>query len=159
MRTLLSFVMAAFLAAAQNDNTRNAGTPEDQAAVHRAALDYVEAIYEGKPELIDKSVSPELSKRGVYYNAKERKWIEAKMPFERLKAISLTFNKGKKDSSQWPKRITVFEVMNQTANVKVVADWGMDYLQLVKQEGQWKIVNIVWQSLPSASEKPTGSGH
>jgi hypothetical protein len=154
MRTFIVLTLAAAL----NLSAQNAGSPEDHAAVKRAALDYVEAIYEGKPELIDKSVSPELAKRGVYFSAKEQKWTEMKMPFERLKAISLTFNKSKKDSSKWPKEITVFEVMSHTANVKVVADWGMDYLQLVKQEGQWKIVNIVWQSLPTASEKQTGSG-
>jgi hypothetical protein len=158
MRIILVFVMTALLVSAQKASAENAGSAEDQAAVRRAALDYVEAIYEGKPELIDKSVSAELSKRGVYYSAEDRKWVETKMPFERLKAIAVSFNKAKKDSSKWTKEITVFEVMNHTASVKVVADWGMDYLQLVKQQGQWKIVNIVWQSLPSALEKQTGSG-
>lgn len=137
---------------------QNNGSAEDHAAVRQAALRYVEAIYEGKPELIDQSVAPDLAKRGLYFNAKEQKWTESKMPFERLKAVAVSFNKAKKDSSGWPREITVFEVMSHTANVKVVADWGMDYLQLVKQEGQWKIVHIIWQSLPKASEKPTGSG-
>lgn len=137
---------------------QNQGSAEDHAAVRQAALRYVEAIYDAKPELIDLAVAPDLAKRGVYFNAKEQRWTESKMPFERLKAIAVSFNKAKKDSSAWPREITVFEVMSHTANVKVVADWGMDYLQLVKQEGQWKIVHIIWQSLPKASEKLAGSG-
>jgi len=143
----MRYITLAFLAVSLL--AKNSGTAEDQAAVRQAALDYVEAIYQGKPELIEKSVSPELAKRGLYFNQKESKWLEVKMSFERLKNVAVTFNKDKKDSSKWPKEITVFEVMSHTANVKVVADWGMDYLQLVKTGGQWKIVNIVWQSLPS----------
>ena len=42
----------------------------------------------------------------------------------------------------------MIEVMNQTATSKVVADWGIDHMQLGKYDGQWKIVNILWQSHP-----------
>ncbi len=127
-------------------------TEEDRAAVRRAALDYVEAIYQAQPERLDRSVHPELSKHGFWFNDQEARWQEAKMPFARLKAIAATFNAAKKDSSRWPKEITVFEVMSHTANVKLVADWGVDYLQLIKTGGEWKILHIVWQSLPAPSK-------
>jgi len=42
---------------------------DDRAAVHQAALDYVTAVYEAKPELIERSVSPDLSKHGFMRQA------------------------------------------------------------------------------------------
>ena len=45
----------------------------DRAAVERAALDYVEGVYEVKPELIERSVHPDLAKVGFsIYQAKRQ---------------------------------------------------------------------------------------
>ncbi len=38
--------------------------------------------------------------------------------------------------------------IDQTASVKLIAEWGIDYMHLAKYEGQWKIVNVLWQSHP-----------
>jgi hypothetical protein len=34
---------------------------------------------------------------------------------------------------------------------KITAQWGIDYMQLAKFDGQWKILNIVWQSHPPSN--------
>jgi hypothetical protein len=44
--------------------------------------------------------------------------------------------------------VQVFEVLDRTANAKVTAQWGIDYMQLAKFTDGWKIVNIVWQTHP-----------
>ncbi|MGH9838243.1 MAG: nuclear transport factor 2 family protein [Blastocatellia bacterium] len=38
--------------------------------------------------------------------------------------------------------------MSLSASAKLVAEWGMDYFHLAKYDGKWKIVNVMWQSLP-----------
>jgi hypothetical protein len=43
-----------------------AQTNEDREAVQRAALDYVESIYDVDPAKVERSVHPELAKRGFY---------------------------------------------------------------------------------------------
>jgi hypothetical protein len=45
--------------------------------------------------------------------------------------------------------VKVFDVADQTASAKVTAMWGIDYLQLAKYEGRWKIINILWQAHPA----------
>ncbi len=127
----------------------------EEEAVRRAALDYVEGIYEAKPEYIERSVLPELAKRGFWFNEKQNQWQLTLMPYERLVALAKTWNQGRKDRAEWPKEVRVFEVQSHTASAKVVAEWGVDYLQLVKADGTWKIAHIVWQSLPKA--KKSGS--
>ena len=66
-----------------------------------------------------------------------------------INAPSSTKNKdGKRDLSI--KKVEVLDVLDQTAVAKVTAQWGIDYLQLAKYDGQWKIINIIWQTHPTA---------
>jgi hypothetical protein len=30
------------------------------------------------------------------------------------------------------------------ASVRTDADWGVDYMHLAKIDGEWKIVNVLW---------------
>ena len=48
-----------------------------------------------------------------------------------------------------PKEITVYDVQDQTANAKLTAWWGTDYLLLAKESGRWMIIAVLWQSPPA----------
>jgi len=37
-------------------------------------------------------------------------------------------------------------MLDQTAVVKLTADWGVDYMQFGKYDGRWLLVNVLWQS-------------
>lgn len=117
-------------------------------AVRRAALDYVEAIYEADPTRIERSVHPTLAKRGYYVN-RDGAWQESPMTYDQLLQTARTWNaNGKTLREGAPKQVTVLEVLDKTATAKIVAQWGIDYMHLAKYEDGWKIVNIVWQSHP-----------
>jgi hypothetical protein len=45
--------------------------------------------------------------------------------------------------------VEIFEVLDQTASAKLTAFWGIDYMHLAKYDGEWKIVQVLWQSAPS----------
>ncbi len=47
-----------------------------------------------------------------------------------------------------PEKVEVFDVLDQTAAAKLTALWGVDYLHLAKFEGEWKILQVLWQSQP-----------
>ena len=47
--------------------------------------------------------------------------------------------------------VQVLDVLDQTATAKIRAQWGIDYMQLAKFDGTWKIINIVWQTHPPSS--------
>jgi hypothetical protein len=125
----------------------NAQPTSDQQAVRRAALDYIDALYNADPSLIERSVHKDLDKRGFYWDNDAYK--EGRMSYAELIKLAGTWNQGdKRKLAQAARDVTVYEVNDQTASAKVTAQWGLDYLLLAKYEGRWKIIEIVWQSPP-----------
>lgn len=58
--------------------------------------------------------------------------------------------KGDKFPTYPKKKVLFLDVSDQTASVKLIADEWIDYLHLVKLNGSWKIVNVLWQYRNSA---------
>ena len=132
-----------FVAAEPRDQT-----PADKAAVQQAALDYLEGIYLVDPTRIERSVHPDLTKRGFWREPSKPTYEpQSTMTYTQLMALAASWNKaGTRDTSV--KKIEVLDVMDQTAIAKVTASWGIDHMQLAKYDGRWKIINIVWQAHP-----------
>lgn len=139
--TVLTLVTMTLPASAQQSVERD--------AVRRAALDYLEGFYEGDSTKLVRSVRPDVRKVG-YYKAREATTFQAEeMPFADIIAYANNFRKnGRSTPATAPREVTVGEVNDQTATAKVVAWWGIDYLQLAKYDGRWMIVNVMWQSPP-----------
>ncbi len=124
--------------------------PSERVAVKTAIEDYVLGLYEANPTRIERSVDTTLSKVGYWFNEKENQYADnLEMTYEELHSLSKTWNaKGDKVNPSSIKKITLHEVNDKTALGKVEAVWGVDYFQLAKVEGKWKIKNIIWQSHP-----------
>jgi hypothetical protein len=149
-RLLLAATLVAALAV-QGDARSQAAA--DREAVHAAVLDYVEALYQAQPERIERSVHPDLAKRGYFRRRGETTFANEPMSYKQLHDLAGSWNKDKKRPvAAAPKEITIYEVLNQTASAKLTALWGIDYMHLAKYDGTWKIVNILWQ------EPPPGDG-
>ena len=125
-----------------------AQSPADKAAVHQAATDYLEGIYLVDPTRIERSVHPDLTKRGFWREPSKTVYEpQTTMTFTQLMALAAAWNKaGTRDTSI--KKVEVLDVLDQTAVAKVTAFWGIDHMQLAKYDGRWKIINIVWQAHP-----------
>jgi hypothetical protein len=140
----LAFFLAAPLAAQQQADA-------DREAVRQAVLDYVEGIYNVEPSRIERSVHPNLAKLGFYRPPAEAAYrAGSKMAFQQLVEIAKTYNKEGKLRKDAPKEIVIYEVLDQTATVKLTAEWGIDYMHLAKFDGKWMIINVLWQSHPKA---------
>jgi hypothetical protein len=126
----------------------------DKDLVYAALEDYVEALYQVQPERIKKSVHPNLTKKGFWKGAgKETYGQEQTMTYQQLYDLAAKWNaKGNAITKDSPKTIEIYDVQDQTASGKLTAEWGTDYFQLAKYDGQWLIVNIVWQG---PRKKPT----
>ena len=123
----------------------------DADGVRAAVLDYVEGIYEVDPGRIERSVHRQMAKRGFYTEA-SGDYGESPMTYEQLHALAGTWNRdGRVDPATALKEVHLYEVLDQTASAKLVADWGIDYMHLAKYDGKWMIVNVLWQSHPTES--------
>lgn len=118
-------------------------------SVRRAALDYLEGFYEGDSTKIVRSVRPDVRKVGYYTAQGSPKYLAEEMPFAEMISYTNNFRKrGRTTPATAPREVIVGEVNDQTATAKIVAWWGIDYLQLAKYDGKWMIVNVMWQSAP-----------
>jgi Putative lumazine-binding len=68
-------------------------------------------------------------------------------------AMSLTQGTRARASSPTPKEkrqndVTVLDVFENAASVKIVATDWIDYLHVAKFNGRWVIVNVLWELKP-----------
>jgi hypothetical protein len=120
---------------------------KERKAVERAILDYVESAYTVDPSLTRRSVHPNLAKLG--FVEQDGQYVERPMTFEELVEVVKVFNKDGKIPPDAPKKVTVYEILDQTASARVEAWWGVDYVHLARFDGKWMIVNVLWQTLPA----------
>lgn len=116
----------------------------DRQGIEQAALDYIEGWYNGDAERMEHSLHPDLAKRIVFADPRG---------FDRLEPISamgLVIATRRGAGARTPperqrKQITILDVFCKAACVRVdAADW-IDYLHLGKLNGQWQIVNVLWE--------------
>jgi hypothetical protein len=135
-KLLIFFLFISLSSFAQNDNQ----------LVEKAMMNYLDALYDARPELIKESVHPNLNKFGFYQEGKDKPFGKmGQMSFERLEKLAGEWNAAKKIISI-PKKVEVLAVHDKIAIGKVSAEWGFDFIQLVKEDNKWLIINIVWQS-------------
>lgn len=129
-----------------------AQTNDEREAVRQAVLDYVEGIYEVNHSRIERSVHPEMAKRGFFMKKGESAYSSSQMTFAQLVELAKNYNKGGRVPKDAPKEVVVYDVLDQTASVKLTAVWGIDYMHLAKYEGKWMIVNVLWQTHPKRND-------
>ena len=152
-RSLYSIACAAMLIASatalSSSSVAYAQASADQEAVRAAVLDYVEGIYNVDPARVERSVHPKLAKIGFYRGPNDSTYrAGSNMTLEQLLNIARSFNKEGKLAKDAPKEIAIYDVLDQTATVKLTAAWGIDYMHLAKFDGKWMIINVLWQSPP-----------
>ena len=126
----------------------HAQSSDEREAVRRAVLDYVEGVYELAPARIERSVHPEMAKRGFFVKRGESAYSPHVMTFAELVELSKNYNKNGRVPKDAPKEVVVYDVSDQTASAKLTAVWGIDYLHLARYDGRWKIINVLWQTPP-----------
>jgi ABC-type transporter MlaC component len=120
-----------------------AQSQSEEKAVRQAILNYVDSFYNADTTKVHASVHPELAKRGYY--KREGQYRESKMTFRQMVTLSGRWNKTVKLAPDAPKEITIFEIKDKIAVAKLKAHWGTDYFHLAKDNGTWKIYNVIWQ--------------
>ncbi len=122
-----------------------AQAPEDAAAIKQTALDYIEGWYEGNAERMQRALHPDLAKRIV-----TQKNTVNSMTAQTL--IEQTRKGGGKDTppERQQKDVTILDVFEKAASVKVVASDWIDYMQMGKVDGRWVIINVLWETKPKA---------
>jgi putative lumazine-binding protein len=125
-----------------------AQTAQDSAAIRQTALNYIEGWYEGNGERMEKALHPELAKRIVTTDAQS-----GKSRISQMSALTLINGTKAGGGKQTPpekqeKEVTILDIYHNAASVKVIAATWVDYLHVAKWNGEWKIVNVLWELKP-----------
>jgi len=125
---------------------------EAEAAITRAALDYIDGSYSGDAERMTRALHPELTK--VLLTRHPRTDRQFLVPIGATDLIEGTRARlGLLEGSARDIDVTVYDVGYGLGCAKVVSASYIDHIQLANVEGAWKIVNVLWVPNPLA---PTG---
>jgi CRP-like cAMP-binding protein len=121
-----------------------AQTAADSAAIRATALDYIEGWYAGDAARMERALHPRLAKRIV--RAQDGRSALGDMTAEQLVAATRAGYGTRTPPAEQQKDVTILDIFRNAAVVKIVArDW-VDYLQVAKWDGDWKIVNVLWET-------------
>jgi putative lumazine-binding protein len=150
IRLLAPCLMLTLGLAAGTAPVAQAQAAAESAAIRASALDYAEGWYAGDGERMGRSLHPELVKRILVSDtATGRSFVQTMGASALVNGTRHGYGKGTPADRQ-QKDVTVLDVFGNAAIAKVVmADW-IDYLQLVRVEGRWLIVNVLWERKPAA---------
>jgi len=115
----------------------------DDAAIYQAASDYYGGWYDADAERIGRSLHPELAKRALRRYESGNSFIH-NLSKERMLEITKEGGGSEIPKTKQHYKITILDRYEEIASVKVIAYEYIDYLHLVKQDGEWLIVNALW---------------
>ncbi|MGD2153705.1 MAG: nuclear transport factor 2 family protein [Gemmatimonadales bacterium] len=133
-----------------------AQSPADSAAITRTALDYIEGWYEGNAERMERALHPELAKRMVSTDPASGSSTLNHMTAQQLVAATGAGYGTRTPEAERRRDLTILDIYENVASVKVVArDW-IDYLHLAKFDNSWVIINVLWELTPEAKQQMGG---
>lgn len=144
---VLLFAASALAQSAPAGTTTNV-SPEDAAAIKATALSYVEGWYAGDAERMASALHPELVKRIMSIDQTTgRPRLDGMGKTVLVETTRRGFGKETPAGEQ-QKDVQILDVFQNAASVRAtMRDW-IDYMHLVKWEGKWVIVNVLWERKP-----------
>jgi hypothetical protein len=115
----------------------------DIKAIHEAVEDYYGGWYEANPERMERCLHPDLAKRAIKLDENGKEYLRH---LTKNIMVNATKDGGGSDVPAIKKTwtITILDSYEEIATVKVVAGEYMEYIHLVRQEGQWQVLNVLW---------------
>ncbi|MCL1668040.1 nuclear transport factor 2 family protein [Elizabethkingia ursingii] len=124
----------------------SAQTKQDTLAIRQAALDYIESQHAPNPTRMERALHPRMVKRTFWKDKVTGKDYVREANTESMVLLAESYNKnGDKFPASPRKDIKLLDVSERTASIKLFADEWIDYMHLVKLNGTWKIINVLWQ--------------
>ena len=151
MRLLFTFITVA--ACVATGRPARAQSAADSTAIRQTALDYIDGWYAGDAARMERALHTHLAKRLVYTDQQGHSRLLDLTAAELIQ--STRAGAGKIPREQWRDSVTVLSVFGNDAVVRIDATTWVDFLELVKWDGAWKIVNVIWENRPR--ERGTGS--
>lgn len=151
MRRLSCFLCCALTLAGgtfAHPETTWAQTAADSTGITQAALDYIQGYYTGDAERMERALHPDLAKRIVRTNPANQRSALEQMSAMTLVQITRMMANRPVPEDQRRDEVKILDIFGSVASVRVDAAAWIDYLHVAKWNGEWKIVNVLWEMRP-----------
>ena len=120
----------------------------EEAAIRATVLDYVQGWYDGDAARMERALHPELAKRIVRTDATSGKSRLDQMSAMTLVQYTRSGGGKKTPAAERQQDVQVLDVFENAASARATMSGWVDYLHLAKVDGQWKIINVLWELKP-----------
>lgn len=140
------FLRGRDIASNQHVTLSKKASQKDSLEIKRISLGYLIALQELKPELMTEVMHDSLNKVTVGYDRELRKENVTAIPKDRMIRNAKNWNKSNTRFPPKPSnQIKILDVYHRIATVKLYSDNWVEYLHLIKLDGKWSIINLLWQ--------------
>jgi hypothetical protein len=145
MKLSCTIPLAAALFLAGLTSSMEGQTAADSAAIRATALDYIDGWYSNNAARMERALHPKLAKRMV--------WADSAGKSRLVDMTAAELVQGTKEHPPVPaaerrKDVQILSAFGNAAVVRIDAQEWVDYLQEIKWNGSWKIINVVWENRP-----------
>mgnify|MGYP001814683659 CR=1 FL=1 len=139
-----SFLTALFLMLSVSIYAQNTS---DKAQIETTLNNYIDAFYKGDTTKLKLAIKPRLNKFGYWKNKESGNYeYYAHMSYEKaMDFVQKMKDEGKSRDENIIRNVEVLDIGHHIASAKVTAAWGIDYVQLSKDKGQWMIEQVIWE--------------
>jgi hypothetical protein len=126
----------------------HAQSAADSAAIRAAALDYIDGWYAADGQRMERALHPELAKRNVFSDSTGRSRL---IQMSAMTLVMGTRNGGGSTipAAQRSDSVRILDIYGGAASARVRAATWVDYMHLAKFNGQWRIINVLWENDPA----------
>lgn len=127
-------------------------TMNERQLVIDIARNYVLAFKNTDPSLVEQHFHPDFHKTGFFFLYDQNKWDQLLTHgYDEVKAWTSSYNKEGIMPDTEP-IVSILDINHKIAVVKIIAEWapnvkGLDYVVLVKQDNEWIIRSVSWQTM------------
>lgn len=130
-----------------NENIKIAESPtkEDSLEIIQMSVGYLEALQDLDSVKMKRVMHPQLAKRTIGFDRKEQKENIRETSYNQMVQFSKSWNRsGNRFPYNPSNKAIILDIYDRIATVKLVSDNWVEYLHLIKENGEWSIINLLW---------------
>ncbi|PKV50030.1 putative lumazine-binding protein [Aquimarina sp. MAR_2010_214] len=119
---------------------------KDTIEIREKSLGYLIALQELKPDLMKEVFHEDLAKRTMGFDQEKEKEVIRETTYKEMIEYAKSWNKtGTRFPPNPSNEIKILDIYNRIATVKLISDNWVEYLHLIRTNGEWDIINLLWQ--------------
>ncbi len=123
-----------------------APTLQDSTEIKKQSLGYLIALQQLDPILMNEVMNDSLNKVTIGFDRNIKAEVSRPTTRDQMIAFAEDWNKSNMKFPFVPNnQVNILDIYNRIATVKLVSDNWVEYLHLIKLNGKWEIVNLIWQ--------------